>query len=307
MATLSDIFDDEKDIEGYNLVDFSQLTIATIMHTYKPEDKLDLDMIRHLVLSTIKFNVVKNKTKYPNIVLCIDNAEFGYWRRHMAYYYKKHRGKAKEESGWDWDTIHKSMSVMAKEVAEYLPYVTLNLPHTEADDCIGVMVKHLATTKPGTPILITSSDGDFTQCQRYPNVKQWSPILKKWVTPKHGSPIRDLLTKVVKGDKKDTIANVYMPSDFYITKEEGQRSKPVSAKLMARVYDAKDPRSLFSGKELERFDENFKLLDFELIPDNIRDAIIERFDTFKKPPRRLLYPYFVKNRLVKLAENIADF
>lgn len=305
--TLDRFFETEKDPDGYNLIDFSQLTLATVMHTYAPTDVLSIDMIRHLIISTIKHNVLKNRAKYKHIVICIDNAEFGYWRRHKAYYYKKHRSIDKEESDWDWDTIHKAINEVSKEISENLPFITLSLPHTEADDIIGVLCRYLDETQPDAPVLITSSDGDFTQLHRYKNVKQWSPMQKKWVQPKHGSPRRDLLYKIVKGDGKDTIANIYSRSDFIITKEEGERQKSVSSKLMAQVFEAKDPKTLFTGDVLARYNENELLLDFDFIPDEIRNPIIEKFNTFKVPPRRLVYPYFVKKKLVKMLEFVNDF
>lgn len=309
MPTLEDMFPEEMaEPAGYNLIDFSQLVVATILHTYEPTDTIDLELTRHLILNTIRFNVLKQKDMYPNIVICIDNPNGGgYWRRKKAWYYKKHRDAKRDESGYDWDEIFKNVNVVVEEIKANLPYLVIDIESTEADDVIAVLAKHISENVPGSRILITSGDGDFTQLHKYRGVKQYAPIMKKWVTPKFGSARRDLLTKIVKGDPKDTISNIFSRSDFIMTKVDGERQKSVTKTLLAKVYDAKDPKTLFTGDQLSRYNENEMLLDFDMIPDSIRDTIIERFNTTKPAPKRLLYPYFVRNKLVKLIESISEF
>lgn len=307
--SLDKLFADDigNESDGYNFIDFSQLIVSTIMHTYEPHDTIDLNLTRHLVLNSLRFNVLKNKQKYPDIVICVDNGEGGYWRRHAAWYYKKHRTEQREESGWDWPSIYSHMRTVISELKENFPYIVIDCPHTEADDIIGVLVKHVSKQQPGVPILITSADGDFTQLHKYKNVKQWSPIQKKWVTPKNGSPKKDLLIKIVKGDAKDTISNIFMPSDFIMTKQEGERQKSVSAKLMEQVFNAEDPRTLFTPEQVLRYNENQMLVDFDFIPDHISNNIINEYNGYKPAPRRLIYPYFIKNGMVKLTGSVSEF
>ncbi|MGZ7238498.1 hypothetical protein ACXWO6_09790, partial [Streptococcus pyogenes] len=78
--------------DGYILVDLSQIALATAMHTFKDKEKITTPMLRHLVLSTLKFNAFKfRKDGYNKVIICCDNAKSGYWRRDKAYYYKKNR------------------------------------------------------------------------------------------------------------------------------------------------------------------------------------------------------------------------
>lgn len=292
---------------GYNLIDFSQLVVSTFLTTYKPGDEMSLDLVRHMVINSLRYNVLSNKKKYPNIIICIDNANGGYWRRKLAYYYKKHRTEQREESGYDWETIYLYINTVVQEIKENLPYKVISIPGVEADDIIAVMVKEISQSQPGVPILITSSDGDFTQLHKFKNVTQWSPIQKKWVKTKTGSPRHDLLTKIVKGDGKDTISNVYSPSDFIITKQEGQRQKSISSKFMEQVFAADDPKALFTGDALTRYNENEVLLDFDFIPADISESILNEFRTVQVAPRRMIYPFFVKNRMVQLLDKITEF
>ena len=307
LAKFFDNPEDEVIIPGVNLIDLSQIVVSTITASFTPQDDIDLDFVRHVILNSIRYNALNNKTLYPTIVIAVDNNANGYWRRQESYFYKKHREKIRLESDWDWTMIHESMRIVAKELAENLPYIVVDLPSTEADDVIGVLVHYIAENHSKTPILITSSDGDFTQLQKFKQVKQWSPMHKKYVKPKHGSARQDLLTKIVKGDAKDTIANIKSPSDFIITKLEGARQASISSKLLAAVFESKDPKSLFKDDELKRFNENELMLDLSLIPDTIKEPIINQFVNVKPAGRSKVYPYLVKHKLVKLLAVASEF
>ena len=299
--------DAEKLVEGTNLIDFSQIVISTIMHTYNEGDKIDTKLVRHVVLNTLRYNVLKNKQLYPNIVICVDNSKDGYWRRKLCYYYKKNRHDKREESEWDWEGIFEGMHTVIAELKETFPYIVIDNPHTEADDVIGVLAEYISLNHPETPILITSSDGDFTQLQIHPKVKQWSPMQKKWVKPKHGSPTRDLLYKIIKGDKKDAVAAYTSPSDYWITRLDGEKQKSIKTKFMAEVFEAKDFKSMFEGEELRRIKENEILLDLRRIPDSIKNPILHEYLHQVPAKRGGIYRYFVKHALVKLLDVSSEF
>lgn len=295
----------EDERKGVNLVDFSQIIISTVLAAMDQGEKLSVDTIRHLTLNSIRSGVMKQRNEYPETVICFDNGEGGYWRKKLAFYYKGQRKKQQAKSKWDWDTIYEAINTVRDELRENMPYKTIWLRGVEADDIIAVLTKHLHKDH---NILITSGDGDFTQLQKFgKSVRQWSPIQEKWIKPKFGSPRNDLLTKIVKGDAKDGIANIKSPSDWVINKPEGKRAPSITKKILEQVYDADNPQELFDGDELERFQENEKLLDFELIPDDIQNDIIEQYNTVEVAPKRKIYPYFVKKRLTNLMEKVSEF
>lgn len=310
LANLFDMGEDKKTPTGVNLVDFSQIVISTVSATFKPKEEITIDMMRHLCLNTLRSNVLKNKQQYPTVVVCVDNAHDGYWRRDVAAYYKKNRSKNREESEVDWETIFAGMAIVIAELKEHMPYIVIDKAKTEADDSFGVLCKYINENYPHCKILLTSSDGDFTQLHKYKNVKQWSPIAKKWVTCKHGSPRNDLRYKIIKGDKKDAIAGINVRSDYVITKSPEERAPMISTKkLLEPLLNADDPLAtgLLSEEQKKRYIENEILLDFEKIPKHISDAIIDQFENGEVAPRRKMYPYFVSRRLVKLAANINEF
>lgn len=291
---------------GVNLVDYSQICISTLMATYKPTDEIDCDMIRHLILNTLRANVMKSKKTHPRVILCIDNGQGGYWRKKLASYYKSRRKKNRDKSGWDFDSLFKYMKMIEEEIIENLPYIVMNIPGMEADDHIGILTKYYL--QKGAKVKITSSDGDFTQLHVNKDVTQWSPIQSKWVKPKHGSPQADLRFKCLKGDSKDGIASIKCPSDHY-AQEDAPRATPIRKPELDEWMGMKESDLLESldSDMKARYLENKKLLDLTMIPDNLVSQAIERHDNYMVPTRSKILPYFAKHKLAKLIPNTTDF
>lgn len=284
------------------IVDMSQISLAAALQVFEHSEPIKLGMLRHVVLNTLKANVTRFKNQgYNEIVLGIDNAANGYWRRDLAYYYKKHRAEEREKSLWDWEGYFENIRVIIDEFKKYMPYKVIDIDKVEADDIIAVVVKlsHLN----GSDSLIVSSDSDFTQLHKY-NVKQWSPMQKKFVKPKHGSSYADLMYKLLKGDRKDTIAGINSVSDYWLVREEGQRAKSVPTKLILDCMD-KNPEEVLNEDQYKRFVENRLLLDFDYIPESIVNQIKNEY---AKPTNNgSIYSYFVKSGLSKLLTEIEKF
>lgn len=305
-ATLNDFFDDPEDKlpEGVHLIDMSQLMIATISHTFKPEDPISEGMIRHLILDTMRYNMTKFKEQYPITVLAFDSSK-GYWRRDIAPYYKRNRKEKRDADPRDWEMIFSAINKITEEFKENMPYHVIKVDKVEADDIIAVLTKKFSVE--GRQVLINSGDGDYTQLHKYKNVKQWAPVQKAWKKCKYGSPYKDLMVKCVKGDAKDGVASIKCRSDFIISRLEGERAKPIATKWLEKIFDAEDPKSLMTEEEARRFDENRELIDFEFIPDNIEYEILLAWEKSKPAPRGKIYNYFVTNALVKMLQKIGEF
>lgn len=305
MSDLSSMFDDEEEtLPGIMFFDMSQISMATAFVEFQ-NSPVTTDLLRHLVLNSIKFNLKKFKEEYPIVVLCFDNADGEYWRRDYGYYYKKNRKKAREESTFDWEGFFTGMKEVTKEISENMPYITLNIPRVEADDTIGVLTKRLSIK--GHKILIVSSDGDYYQLHKYPGVKQWAPTLKKFVDKKKdGTPTEFLMTKLLKGDKKDGVACVKVRSDYILTKLDGERAPNITKKLIEGCLDD-GPEKHLNESEMARYKENQIMIDMDFIPEEIQKRIIEEYDNFKVPGRNKIYPYFVSKKLVKLSRELNQF
>ncbi|ADI96478.1 RNaseH ribonuclease [Acinetobacter phage Ac42] len=295
---------------GYCIFDFSQIALATSQHYFASgEEKVTLDNVRHLILASLKFNVIKARSEgYEKIILALDNAKNGYWRRDEAYYYKLNRAKAREESTFDWEAYFNALHQVISEFKEFMPYQVIDVDKGEADDIIGVLTKYLSLK--GHKVRIVSSDGDFPQLQKYPNVTQWSPMQKKFVKPKTGSPELDCMVKIIKGDRKDCVASIKVRSDFYHTMVEGERTPPTRMDFIESILDAgsdEERAKLMTEEQYKRFLENRVLIDFDYIREDIKDEIFNQFTNNTPAPRGKMYKYFVKNGLVKFIKDLDKF
>ena len=303
---LNNFFDEDDQVKpGVMILDTSTLMIATISHTFKPEDVVTEGMLRHLILDTIRFNVLKFKNEYPEVILAMDNSKMGYWRRDIAHYYKMNRKKKRDEDVRDWEMIFGLIHKVTEELKENMPYKVLDLQKTEADDIIAVLSKKF--TAEGRKVLLVASDGDYTQLHGLPGLRQWSPIEKSWKKCKHGSPYKDLMYKLIKGDAKDGVAGIKSRSDYIISKLDGERAPAITKKFLEEIYNAADPVELLTEQEKARYNENQMLIDFNFIPDYISNPILKAYDEVQAAPRMKMYPYFVRSQLMKMIEKISDF
>lgn len=305
--------EEDREKEGFALLDFSQIIMAAAFTEFGENakfPKVTTSMLRHLVLNSIKKNMKDFKKQgYPNMIICVDNSKSGYWRRDYSHYYKKNRKVDREDSPFDWEGLFEAMHIIIDEIEKHMPHVVMNIDKIEADDHIAVLTRYL--TSLGHPVVIVSSDGDFTQLHKYPGVKQWSPMHKKWVKTKSGDSLMDCVVKVVKGDKKDNVASIKVRGDFWLTRVEGERTPSTKQSELEAIalnyYDHNEVAKLLSEEQFKRFKENILLIDMDQIPDNIVASIMERYNNYNKPAKSRVYPYFVKSGLSKLTAHVADF
>lgn len=305
MFNLNKLMQDEGEPDDTMVIDISNISIATLMNNFKPKEQasITIEMIRHLVLDTLRFNVVKFKGEYPEIVIAFDDRN--YWRRQKAWYYKKRRQIEHEESEWDWDRLNNFLNPVFEEIRQNMPYLGLKVEFAEADDIIAVVTKKAVGE--GRRVLVVSADSDFTQLQKYNGVRQWSPTQKKWVTPKYGSPRNDLRYKNIKGDKKDSIACIKIRNDYIVTKVEGERAPAVKSSELEAWLEADDPTTLMTPEWAARYKENEELRDFEFIPKDIENSIIEAYNTTKSGSKAKMERYFMDNKLSRMFEKLSDF
>lgn len=290
------------------LVDMSQVSISTIMATFKPKELTDFDesipLIRHLMFSVLLEKIDKFRKDKVNhkVVLCYDNSgPKGYWRRDVYPAYKANRSKSRQDSDYNFEIIYKAMDTVKAELVQYFPFISLNVPRMEADDLIAVLTKRFAPL--GSEVYILSSDGDFTQLHDLGNVKQWSAVQKKWVQPKNGTAYRDLLHKCIKGDKKDNVAPMKCLPDHYTNDESGKAPMVRAAELEGWLSDP----STIPEEYLDRFNQNMSVLDLKNIPSEHEQLINSTFDSTIPSDGKKLYSFMVKNRLSKLIEKIQRF
>ena len=83
------------------LVDLNQVMIASLMAQLGTHRNAEVDenMIRHMVLNSLRFNRMKFKSEFGELIICADDRS--YWRKDVFPYYKASRRKARDESELD--------------------------------------------------------------------------------------------------------------------------------------------------------------------------------------------------------------
>ena len=281
------------------LMDFSQIMIGTLMVQIGNHQNLEVDvgMVRHMVLNSIRSNKVKFSKDYGELVICADDKK--YWRRDIYPYYKASRKKSREKSELDWKSIFDALNLIREELKENFPYKVLQVDGAEADDIIGTLVHEYGTPlNSGEPILVMSGDKDYVQLQRYANVSQWNPTRKKWV--KHDNPDEYLFEHIAKGDVGDGVPNVMSKDDCLVM---GVRQKMLTKKRLEALRDLDS----VDAEVKRNWYRNEQLIDLTKTPADIKAKIIEAYKETPIAERSGLFDYFKDHRLKMLMQNINDF
>jgi hypothetical protein len=296
------------------LIDYSQIALASIL-TFQQDLKSGdsnkiVDLIRHVTLSSIKSYKKKYGKEYGEIVICCDGRK--YWRREVFEFYKANRKKARDASDLDWKLIFDTLTQMREDIAKHFPYRVLHLDRAEADDIIAIMAKwtqdnglvQQGLVEESQKVLILSSDHDFIQLQKYPNVSQWSPNVKKFIKVTDAERYTKYITHVVKaGD--DGIPNILSPDNIFL--QEGVRQKPVSAKRLAEFmelgFDA-----CRNDEERRNWHRNVQLIDLDKIPADIEQDVVNAYLNTKVTGDKMsALKYLMDHRCRVLIEEIEDF
>ena len=279
------------------LVDLNQVLISNLMAQVrgKGDVKPNKEMIRHMVLNSLRGFNVKFKDEYGTMILCSDAGDP--WRRDFFKHYKHSRKMARQDGPFDWDNIFNVITEIKNELKENFPYVVMYVENSEADDIIATLVKQQTESK----YLIVSGDKDFVQLQHYDNVYQWSPLLKGYIGEQE-DPIKFLREQIIKGDRSDGVPNILSADDVFV---KGERQKPVMKKQLEEWVDIDN---IPLGSETKKYyNRNKKLIDLSQIPLTIENNIINTYKNYKIKDRSLLLNYFMDKKLKSLIDKINDF
>ena len=280
------------------IFDYNQVAISNLMEQIgSSKTQVDESLVRHMILNTIRTYVKKFKESHgPEVVIACDNKN--YWRREIFPHYKAGRKKAREASGHDWNKIFECLNRIRDELGEHSPYKVVTVDTCEADDIIATLVLNRSATE---KIMILSSDKDFAQLQRYPNVEQYSPILKKFI--KEPLPSAQLKQLIIRGDKGDGIPNILSADDVFVS---GGRQKPITeAKIIKWMNET--PQEFCTDEMFRNFTRNEVLIDLTKIPENLKEQILHTYEDAKSHSKQDFMNYMIANRLKNLIEVIDEF
>ena len=278
------------------LVDMNQISVASVMmHLHMTKQTApDEDMVRHMILNSLRMYRMRFCDEYGELVLCYDSKH--YWRRDYYPEYKHSRKKGRETSSNDWDAIFEVLNAIKAELKEFFPYKHLEVYGAEADDIIAALCGELEFDNGKT--LILSGDKDFIQLQKFRNVTQYSPITKKFVNGV--DPDIYLSEHVLKGDSSDGIPNVLSPDNTFV---DGLRQKPLSKKKIQAMVEGE-----FPNDEVKRnFQRNKRLIDLKESPPELFFDILKEYQDAPDGDRSKLLNYFTEKRLRNLVESIGEF
>ena len=279
------------------LVDMNQVTISNLMIQMKDEP-LSEDLVRHMVLNSLRSYKTKFSKDFGELVLCYDDKHC--WRKDYFPYYKQNRKKARSESSLDWNELFDILTKIQNELEENFPYKVLKIDGAEADDIIAILSNKISST-PNLyeEILIISGDKDFIQLHQSDNVKQYSPTLKKFVVDEN--PEQYKFEHIIRGDKGDGVPNVLSQDSVFV---EDLRQRPITKKKLTEWKENGIP----DGEIKRNYQRNKTLIDFDSIPNDLRELIYNKWvDKITQNDKSKILPYFMKHRLKELTEKLGDF
>ncbi len=281
------------------IIDYNGIAMGNIIVNQKRMD-MNEDTIRHMILNSIRMHVKNHKDQYGQVVIACDG---GSWRRDVFPQYKWARRNNRTESSLDFDLIFNCLNMVRDEISQNMPYKVVHIPNVEADDIIGTLVEQTQEFGQHEDVMIISADKDFIQLQKYGNVKQYSPMTKKFI--KDDNPHSYLFEHILKGDSSDGIPNVLSGDNTFV--ESIRQSPMTKKKIQDYVENAENLESYMSSEVYRNYKRNQLLVDLAYVPAEIKKSIIDTSEAVKVPHRMKILNYLIKNRCKLLIECIEDF
>jgi 5'-3' exonuclease len=278
------------------IIDMNQISLASLMMdlNMRKSNEVDEGMVRHMILNSVRLYRTQFNKEYGEVVLTYDSKH--YWRREYFPQYKAGRKKGREKDNKDWNKIFGVLNKIKAEFKENLPYKYLEVYGCEADDIIATLCKNNQDEK----IMIISGDKDFIQLHKYPSVKQYSPILKKFV--KDHNPDTYIKEHILKGDTSDGVPNVLSQDNTFV---DGIRQRPLGRKKIETWLDIHIDDL---PEEVKRnYQRNDKLINLDNVPEELEKEIMFEYEEAPCGDRSKLLNYFIQSRLKNLTSEIGEF
>ena len=287
------------------IVDLNQIMISNLMVQLngRNAEALSEDLVRHMVLNSLRAHNKKFRKQYGEMVIACDSKNV--WRREVFPNYKAGRKANRAKSEHDWDAIFSILHNIKDEIKTFLPYKVIEIETAEADDIIATLIKktkRVIAPEHKKNVLILSGDKDFIQLHG-PNVKQYNPVLNKFVG-KGEDPSIYIKEHIFKGDRSDGIPNILSDDNVFV---EGRRQRPLSKKKINNWVNDVFFYTHFTEEEEKNYNRNRKLIDLSCIPQELEDKINNEFNDVKVASRDKILGYFINKKLKTLIEVIDEF
>lgn len=209
----------------------------------------------------------KTEVKY---IIGLDCIRSNIWRNKLYSEYKGTRGDysdAKVQPGPFFKMVyHEQLFQNIKDLDIHI----LRNSSLEADDCIAITSKYLINKNSENKVYIITSDADYMQLIE-PNISLYNLKYKPVNNEKNslGCPKKDLLYKIIIGDKSDNIPSVF--------------PKCGPKKTLKYVNDIElFEEHLIKYNAIEQYKLNRQLIDFTQIPKHLREDVLNQLDDIIK-------------------------
>jgi hypothetical protein len=266
-----------------NLFDFNNLAVriffSSAVNAKSPRP--DYELWRYIVFDNIFKSITKNGGA-DEVVLAVDNRNP--WRKQYWARYKESRKYKRDTSGADWDRFHIELAKLSSDLKHHVPFKVIQIRSAEADDIIAV----ICMTYPENKYTIISTDEDYLQLYNE-NTRIYNPLQKKFLEYDH--PEEFVIKKCLMGQPKDDILNVKTPLDWSREERKPPLGEQAANKIMSYGYE----KWLKENKLEKRFRVNRILIDFNLIPNVIRERVLKEYNEYSYPEPEQIFNFLKEN------------
>ena len=280
------------------LIDYNGIAIGNVVVQRLAADE---NLIRHMILNSIRMYRQKFHREYGEVVIVADGA--GNWRKEAYPQYKANRKKSRDESTIDWNEVFRIINTVRDEIRDNFPYKVMHQYGCEADDVIAQIALETQEFGKHEPVMIVSADKDFIQLQKYDNIKQFSPMTKKFV--KHDNPRLYMMEHIFRGDGGDGVPNVLSDDNVFV---DGRRQSPVTKKKIDAWIQAEDLQKSMGDEVYRNYLRNKKLIDLTETPKSIKQEIINTYESQDQSKNKSkVFNYLIQKRCKLLLESVQEF
>lgn len=214
-----------------------------------------------------KIGIDKNtEVKY---IFAFDCKREDIWRTKLYPEYKGTRGNYNDKDinpGPFFKIVYQEGIFENIENNNNIDLSTIRNNHLEADDCLAITSKYLIQKNPENKIYIITSDTDYLQLIQ-PNIYLFNLKYKYVNTPKNslGCRLKDLLYKIIIGDKSDNIPSIFPKC--------GPKK---TLKYINNIELFEDHLKKYN--KYDQYQLNKTLIDFSCIPNNLQNEVIAKLE-----------------------------
>lgn len=201
----------------------------------------------------------KIKVDWNNVFMIQDCARCDIWRNDIYPFYKKNRDN--KINTMPSNIFPMTKNALIPKLVEKYGLHTFGYEKAEADDVIGVLVRHLRSSDKNMDIYIISNDSDYLQLLDE-HTYVWNTKLQNIKDKFDDEIIKSFLKyKIIKGDKSDNIEAI------------DEKIGDKTALLLAKNPDLLSKKLNESKIINDKYQLNESLISFEKIPENIQEGI----------------------------------